>query len=148
MKRFKQLFLLSAVLATGLFISSCSDEARNIVPLTEDPANPAEIEAKEPAPGVYAITKFVDTGDDETAQFSGYTFTFGADGSLVASANGQTYNGWWSLNGPQTVMTLTISGTPALDDLDDDDWSVGRITNLRIRISASGPDVVVFSKIQ
>jgi hypothetical protein len=147
MNRIKQLLALSAVLAGGLFISSCTDDARSIVPVTDDSGNSTEAAAKEPAPGVYVITRFIDTGGDETAQFNGYTFTFEADGGFIATTSGgQTFNGSWELNNLETVMTLNIAGNEALDDLDDDDWTVGRITNTRIRISAPGPDVVMFTR--
>jgi len=89
-----------------------------------------------------------DTGDDETAQFNGYTFQFQKDGDLIATtANGEVFNGSWSLNSAETIMTIEISGNEALKDLDDDDWTVVRITNQKIRIKANGPDMVIFSKI-
>jgi len=51
------------------------------------------------SPGLYRIIKFIDTGDDETAQFNGYKFRFKANGDLIATTNtGQVFTGSWDLN--------------------------------------------------
>ena len=100
------------------------------------------------SPGLYQIIKFIDTGDDETAQFNGYKFRFKANGDFIATTNtGQVFTGKWNLNSQGTMMELQIGGNAALKDLDDDNWRVKILTDQRIRISAPGPDVVVFVKI-
>jgi hypothetical protein len=43
-------------------------------------------------------------------------------------------------------MTINISGNAKLKNLDDDNWKVAKITNIRIKLTAPGPDVVVFTK--
>ena len=133
-----------AVLAASTFLLSSCSKDNSVAPATT--TSSSVIEEKRPAPGVYTIAKFIDTGDDETAQFNGYTFTFKKNGAFIATFNGQTFNGSWSLNSQETVMTLNISGTNALEDLDDDDWTVVRITPTTIKISSNGPDVVTFVK--
>ena len=98
--------------------------------------------------GLYRIAKFIDTGDDETAQFNGYKFRFKANGDLIATTKtGQVFTGKWDLNSQGTRMELQIGGNGALNDLDDDDWRVRILTDQRIRISAPDPDIVVFVKI-
>jgi hypothetical protein len=67
--------------------------------------------------------------------------------SLPLQVADRCFNGSWDLNSAETVMTLNIAGNNALDDLDDDDWSVTKITNLKIKIKANGPDIVVFERI-
>jgi hypothetical protein len=129
---------------------SCSKEsakptATTTQDLTSTALLPGEIASDIVTPGIYRIFRFIDTGDDETAQFNGYTFDFQADGDLVATTNtGAVFNGRYRLNSAETRMTIVISGTPALEDLDDDDWRVDRLTTTRIRISAPGPDIAVF----
>lgn len=142
----KVLFAPILFVCTMLVLSSCTkEEIAGTLP--EDDLLAGEVDAKQPAPGTYVVTKFIDTGDDETAQYNGYTFVFGANGSLTATFNGQTFNGFWDLNSAETMMELSIGGTGALKDLDDDDWSVIRITNQRIKLSSPGPDKVIFTKI-
>jgi hypothetical protein len=95
-------------------------------------------------PGVYTILRFIDSGDDITADYNGYTFTFKADGTLIATKGANTFTGTWKLNSAQTRMTINIKGTKALNNLSDDSWKVARITDHRIVIKKAGPDKVVF----
>jgi hypothetical protein len=150
------LLRLIAVFAIIVNLWSCSkDEVKpagtvsySEQQLLSESVLPGEITAATVSPGVYRIAKFIDTGDDETAQFNGYTFRFRANGRLIATTrNGAMFNGTWSLNSAGTMMEINISGNKALEDLDDDDWRVNILTTTRIRLSAAGPDVVVFVKI-
>src|SRR4030095_7890289 len=97
MKNLTKLFIAPALLLC-LIVISCTKENQTITP-PEDQLVAGEILQKQPSPGIYKIIKFIDTGDDETAQFNGYTFEFQADHDLiVTTANGQTFTGSWSLN--------------------------------------------------
>jgi hypothetical protein len=148
MKTTKAILAVLVVL-TGLFFASCSKD-NSVVPATADTQVSAvdDIAMKQVSPGIYKISKFIDTGGNETAQFNGYTFNFMANGVLkVTTGSGQVFTGSWNLNNAQTMMTINIAGTPALQDLDDDNWQVVRITNQFIKIQAPGPDVVTFVKI-
>ena len=106
------------MVAVMLIVSSCSQD-NAMLPTTEEVLAEGEILAKQPSPGVYVISKFIDTGDDETAQFNGYTFEFQADGDLIAKKGTQTFNGTWDLNSAETMMDIVIGGNEALKDLDD-----------------------------
>lgn len=137
------------VVLTGLFFASCSKD-NSVVPASADEqvSTLVDVAMKQVSPGIYKIQKFIDTGGNETAQFNGYTFNFMANGVLkVTTGNGQVFTGSWNLNSAETMMTINIAGNAALDDLDDDDWQVVRITNTSIKIQAPGPDVVTFVKI-
>ncbi len=61
--------------------------------------------------GTWRVTNFIDSGDDETNNFSGYTFTFNASNSLVAENGNTTNNGSWSI-------TDSNSSDDSMDDLD------------------------------
>ena len=152
---------LLRVIAVGAIVinlSSCLKEnvkpSSNVNAYTEEQLLsesllPGETAVAAVSPGLYRIAKFIDTGDDETAQFNGYKFRFRANGALVATtANGRTFTGSYALNSNQTRMEIVIGGTEALEDLDDDDWRVALLTDTRIRLTAPDPDVVVFVKIQ
>ena len=100
------------------------------------------------SPGLYRITRFVDDGRNETAEFKGYTFNFQADGDLIARTNeGERVEGEWKLNNNGTRMEIKISGKGALDGIDDDDWIVVSLTGSQIIIRNLDPDRVVFTKI-
>lgn len=141
----KKSMLVPAMLGLILFISSCSKE--EILPASDEALLSDEILLRQPSPGVYTIARFMDTGDDETSQFAGYTFEFMADGGLTATTGtGTVFEGFWDLNGAETMMEISITGTPALEDLDDDDWAVSRISNKKMSLSSDGPDRVQFVK--
>ncbi len=152
-----QLLRLIAVSAIIINLWSCSkQEAKPSLninyteeQLLSESLLPGETVVATVTPGLYRISKFIDTGDDETAQFNGYTFRFRSNGALVATTNtGAVFNGRWRLNSAQTMMELEIGGTEALKDLDDDDWRVKVLTSTRIKLSVPDPDVVVFVRIQ
>jgi hypothetical protein len=68
--------------------------------------------------GEWRITKFVDSGTDETNHFNGYTFQFGSSGSLTATNSTNTYTGTWS-------VTDDGSGDDNRDDdFDDIDFNI------------------------
>lgn len=48
--------------------------------------------------GTWRITKFVDSGSDETSNFTGYNFTFNSSGVLNANNGTNNYDGTWSIS--------------------------------------------------
>lgn len=147
MRTITKLLAVPALLVCIMMVTSCSKD--QVTPSVLDPDFGAdEISMKQPNPGTYTIFKFTDTGDDKTSLFTGYTFDFQASGALVVTTGaGAILNGSWDLNSAETVMTINISGNAAVNNLDDDDWAVVKITNKTIKIKANGPDVVVWKKI-
>ena len=147
--------LLTRLFTILLIVSAWSCTKEKVPPVAtsassdEEQLLPSEVVTANVAPGLYRIVKFIDTGDDETSQFNGYRFRFRANGELIATTNaGKAFRGSWDLNSAQTMMNISISGNDALEDLDDDDWRVITLTNMRIRLRSPGPDIVVFQKIQ
>ncbi len=107
----KKQILKIGVLAATLFITACtsdsdSDDASNLAQLQAD----VEELNQTARSGTWTITNFVDDGQDETSDFSGYDFTFNPDGTLVADNGTTTVTGTWSI-------TLDDDSS---DDSDDD----------------------------
>ena len=48
--------------------------------------------------GTWRITSFIDSGDDETNHFNGFSFTFAGNNVLTASNGTSTYTGTWSID--------------------------------------------------
>ena len=46
--------------------------------------------------GTWRITLFTDSGNDETGDFFGYSFTFGDNGVLTATKAGSSKTGTWN----------------------------------------------------
>ncbi|MBA3647019.1 MAG: hypothetical protein H0W62_00465 [Chitinophagales bacterium] len=151
MKNLKTMLVLLAM-PVILFLGSCTKE-NQVTPAdqaisADDQLRAGELLVGTVSPGLYKITKFVDSGDDKTGTFSGYTFDFQADGDLIATdGNGNVFPGSYHLNSAGTTLTINISGNAALKNLDDDNWNVQKLTNMKIKIRKNGPDVVVFEKI-
>jgi hypothetical protein len=108
--------------------------------------------------GTWKITYFFDTDKVETANFSGYNFTFGSNNVLTTSNGTNTYNGSWSI-------LNNNSNDDSLDDLDftisfaspdnftelSEDWKVLSRTDSKIELKHvsggnGGTDLLTFEK--
>lgn len=88
--------------------------------------------------GGWTVEEFVDDGDNYTSAFSGWTFDFKADGSLVADDNfGKTHLGSWFIDDDDTPshrdFVITISGTYELLEMSDD-WDMEEVSDNRIAL--------------
>ena len=109
--------------------------------------------------GTWRITSYIDSGNNQTSDFTGYNFTFGASNALTASNGTNTYTGTWS------VVTDTSNDDNPSSDLDfniaflspanftelTDDWDIVSFTPTTISlIDVSGgngsTDTLVFTK--
>ena len=142
------LYLVAFTAIIGMSWSCTKENASAPAPqtnnLTEDVLQAGEISSAVVVPGIYSILKFVDTGDDITSDYTGYTFEFRADGTLLATKNGIVFTGTWKENSAQTQMAISIKGTPELKNLSDDSWKIVLITDHRISLKKPGPDKVIF----
>lgn len=130
---------LMAILSLLLFVSvSCSDDNDD----SNQVSSPSEITSTL-TDGQWIVTFFEEDGVDQTSNYSGYSFTFGADGSLSATNGSSTESGDWS--------TYTDSGYTKLDmmftALDgpfeeiSEDWRVISRTDIKIELKhVSGGD--------
>lgn len=108
--------------------------------------------------GTWKITKFVDSGTDETSQFSGYNFSFNNSGVLNANNGANNFDGSWSI-------TDNNSNDDSQDDLDfninfsvnnnfedlSDDWDFVSQSETKIELidvsgGNGGTDYLTFEK--
>ncbi|WP_291241051.1 hypothetical protein [Flavobacterium sp.] len=108
--------------------------------------------------GTWRITNYVDSGVNETANFTGYNFTFASNNVLTAVGNGLTTSGTWS-------VTDSNSNDDTLNDLDfniafttpanfvdlTDDWDIVSRTDTKIQLidvsgGNGGTDYLTFEK--
>ncbi|MBV6442012.1 MAG: hypothetical protein DYG98_02375 [Haliscomenobacteraceae bacterium CHB4] len=79
-----------------------------------------------PAAGQWKVTYFFDK-KDETGNYTGYTFEFGANGSLAASNGNQTWTGTWQTGIDDSADKFLIDFTgvvpSALLELEED-WRI------------------------
>lgn len=108
--------------------------------------------------GTWRITKFIDSGSDETSNFTGYTFSFNSSDVLSATNGTNTYTGTWSI-------TDSNSNDDTQDDLDfninfalsnnfqdlSDDWDFVSQSSTKIELidvsgGGGGTDYLTFEK--
>jgi hypothetical protein len=108
--------------------------------------------------GSWKITKFVDSGKDETAHFTGYNLTFADGGTLTASNGSNAYSGTWSItdsnskDDTQDDLDFNISfGSPADFEELSDDWDFISHSETKIELKDvsggnGGTDYLTFEK--
>ena len=136
-----------ALIALALIISfSCNQNDNSPVPINTTTV------ATTVSSGAWRITYYWDTDHDETANFSGYTFTFGGGNILTATKAGTTITGTWTtlFDDSKTKLVLSFS-TPANFVEITDDWHVIERTDSKIRLQDvsggnGGTDYLTFEK--
>jgi hypothetical protein len=155
MKNFNknELGFLIAIFLVIITMSSC----RNNVTPNSNTNNPSSI-INIVNNGTWRITYYYDTDQEETNNFNGYNFTFGANNVLTASNGTITYTGTWSI-------TDSNSNDDSLSDLDfnitfgnpaqfveiSDDWEIMEKSNTVIKLKDvsggnGGIDYLTFTK--
>ena len=108
--------------------------------------------------GTWRITKFIDSGTDETNHFTGYNFTFNSSGVLNANNGTNNYNGTWSIIDSNSSddsqddldFNLNFNLTNNFEDLNDD-WdfisqSATKIELIDVSGGNGGTDYLTFVK--
>jgi len=108
--------------------------------------------------GTWRVTKYIDSGVDETNYFNGYGFTFGANGILSVASGASNYSGTW-------VITDSNSNDDTQNDLDfiisfptggyleslNSDWNFISQSSVKIELidvsgGGGGTDYLTFEK--
>lgn len=137
MKNIKLSIALS--IAFAILLSSCSKEEDATVD------NVAEIQEVQSTmqTGNWRITNLNDSGEDETADFTDYTFTFAEDGTITATNGTTTQTGTWSVindrddddtqDDIEFNILFSVSDTSDFEDLNDD-WDIVSISDTKIEL--------------
>jgi hypothetical protein len=102
--------------------------------------------------GTWRVTLFTDSGNNETSDFSGYSFQFASGGVLTAAKTSTSKTGNWGLASTSNKFNIdlgakTDSNKP-LGELTDD-WRIISVTPSEIRLSddnASSNEFLTFTK--
>lgn len=108
--------------------------------------------------GSWRITKFIDSGADETNHFTGYNFIFNNSGVLNANNGMNNYDGTWSITDSNSNddsqddldFNINFNLTNDFEDLNDD-WdfisqSSTKIELIDISGGNGGTDYLTFEK--
>ncbi|GAB4091560.1 hypothetical protein GCM10028786_04860 [Flaviaesturariibacter terrae] len=100
--------------------------------------------------GTWHVASFVNEGQDETAHFSGYTFSFNPSGAVTATDSVVTGSGNWGSGIADGVSTVTVLFQSPFDfQVLNDNWRVQNASETRVSLSdnaggtASGDQLVL-----
>lgn len=109
--------------------------------------------------GTWKITKFTDSGNDETNDFSSYIFTFNNSGTLTANNITNNYIGTWSIeetsnsddNNDDIDLYINFNLSNNFKDLNDN-WNVFSQTESKIELidisnGNGGTEYLTFQKV-
>ncbi|MGB5242018.1 MAG: hypothetical protein WBN50_00260 [Lutimonas sp.] len=147
----KNYLLLTGILLLLVFFS-CSDDDKDEPNDIKD-----EIES-EVQKGTWRISKFIDSGDDETSDFNGYDFIFRDSGVLNANNGTNNYDGTWSITDSSSDddslddlhFNINFNLTNDFEDLNDD-WDIISRSSTKIELidvsgGNGGTDYLTFEK--
>jgi hypothetical protein len=100
--------------------------------------------------GTWRVSLFSERGQDETGDFSGYTFTFKSDGKLISLKSGTTKEGTWSISGNRFNINLGVKSdlNKPLGELTDD-WVIVLKNDSKISLkddNTMSNEILEFSK--
>lgn len=152
MTTLKKNYLLLTGILLLLVIFSCSDDDKDEPNDIKD-----EIES-EVQKGTWRISKFIDSGDDETSDFNGYDFIFRDSGVLNANNGTNNYDGTWSITDSSSDddslddlhFNINFNLTNDFEDLNDD-WDIISRSSTKIELidvsgGNGGTDYLTFEK--
>lgn len=137
-----------AILLTLFFsatLNSCKDDDNNNTQTTQQLSNAV-------VQGNWRVTNYNEDGTDKTNQFSGYTFTFNANLSVVASGS-STINGTWATGTDDSKAKLVLLFAVASGPFEEisEDWEIINVTSTTIQLKHisggnSTTDYLTFTK--
>ncbi len=110
--------------------------------------------------GSWKVTYFYDSDHEETNHFTGYTFSFNENGSLVAVNGSTTITGTWSVTDSSSSdddggssspdFNIFFASPPDFEDLSDD-WDIITVSSSKIELTDvsggnGGTDFLTFEK--
>ncbi|KAA2239923.1 hypothetical protein F0L74_27440 [Chitinophaga agrisoli] len=127
---------LACLLACAFFVACSNDD--NTTP-TVDPQAPTS--------GTWRVSLFSERGNDETGDFSGYTFTFNANNTAVAAKGGASKNGSWSIGNSSREFNIDFGeksdANKPLGELTDD-WEIISVSSNEIKLKDDNDDSAEF----
>ncbi len=149
--KFSLVIAMLFVLTTS---SMCSSDDDNPNPTVNNPADVINIVNN----GTWRITYYYDTDHEETTNFNGYNFTFGASNALTTSNGTNNYSGTWSVTdsniNDDSISDIDFNiafSSPAQFEELTDDWEIIEKSTTVIKLKDvsggnGGTDYLTFTK--
>ncbi|MEP6676651.1 MAG: hypothetical protein ABJA78_15925 [Ferruginibacter sp.] len=123
----KSLFIALSFL---LFFVSCKKADDNNTSIISVAAVNTTVET-----GTWRVTYYYDKDHDATLAFSGYSFSFAANGTIAAIKTGSTVSGNWSSGNDDSAVKFVLNFiSPAAFIEISNDWHVLERTDAKIRL--------------
>jgi hypothetical protein len=143
---------LKLALTLGLIFAlvSCGDD--------DDPGTSAVAVENAVKAGTWIITRFEDSGIDETSMFSGYNFAFDASGTLTARNGGNIFIGTWSVTDSRSNddksddlhFNINFNLNNSFEELSDDwhfvSYTANKIELIDVSGGNGGTDYLTFER--
>ena len=141
---------LALILPLMFTIISCNDD--------DDQKNSAAAVENAVKAGTWVVTRFEDSGSDETSLFSGYNFAFDASGTVTASKGGNIFIGTWSVTDSRSDddhsddmhFNITFNLNNSFEELSDDwhfvSYSASKIELIDVSGGNGGTDYLTFER--
>lgn len=150
---------LILILSIFLFSSTCShnddDDGSNY-----DNSGQIQQIIVEAQSGTWRVTSYIDSGQDETNDFSGYSFLFDSNGTLTATNGSLNQTGSWSVTNSNSNddssndidfnIFFNVPESNKFEDLNDD-WDIVSHTDNMIKLrdvsgGNGGTDTLTFER--
>lgn len=108
--------------------------------------------------GTWRITKFIDSGKNETSDYSNFTFSFNKDNILIARKASENFTGTWNISDDNSSddsiddldFNIHFSSPEDLEELSED-WSIlinssKKIELIHVSGGNGGTDLLNFEK--
>ena len=151
---------LYVLVTLGLFLVTSSCSSSDDATIIDNSVRINEIKSAILS-GTWRITSFIDSGNNETSDFTGYNFTFNENGTLTASNGTDTIDGTWSViedddsnddsNYDDDIdFNISFLAPPSFTDLTDD-WDVTSSSTTKIELidisgGNGGTDTLTFER--
>lgn len=150
---------LIVLLSMSLMSSTCSNDDDGVNNNNTDVSQLEDVAET----GSWRISSYIDSGEDETSDFTGYTFVFNPNGNLTATKGEIEVNGTWSItddsnssddddssSDDDTDFNIFFASPPNFEDLTDD-WDIVSMNNTTIELidisgGNGGTDNLVFTR--
>jgi len=151
MKNLKLFSIALLYLAFGFSMTSCTKDD----PAIDNSASNVQNTVKS---GTWWITSFIDSGNDETNHFNGYSFTFGSNDVLTSTNGSSSVTGTWNISDSNSNddsiddlhFNIQFNQTNDFEELNED-WNIISRTSTRIELihisgGNGGTDYLTFEK--
>lgn len=148
---------LILLLSIFLLSSTCSSDDDDGTP--NDNSGQIQQIMVEAQSGTWRITSYIDSGQDETSDFSGYNFLFESNGTLTATKDDLTRTGSWSVTDSSSNdssddidfnIFFNVPESDIFEDLNDD-WDILSNSDTMIKLrdvsgGNGGTDTLTFER--